>query len=56
MWPPTLGPHYGDMNSSSWYIHHPIDIKSRTLLSDRQLTERASWLATLRSDRIKHRK
>jgi len=44
------------MNSSAWYLHHPFDIHSRSLLSDRQLTERAMWRAALRDERIKNDK
>lgn len=39
------------MESSAWYLHRPIDMTVRGELSDRQLTERATWLATLRSRR-----
>ncbi len=43
------------MTSSAWYIHQPIDIHTRSLLTDRQLTERATWLALLRAERHEQR-
>ena len=52
MWAGTSGPHDGVMNSSAWYLHRPVDIHTRSLLSDRQLTERATWLAALRRERV----
>ena len=56
MWAATSGPDDGVMDSSAWYLHQPIDIHTRSTLTDRQLTERATWLASLRGERIKHRK
>jgi hypothetical protein len=56
MWAPTSEPDDEAMNSSTWYFHQPIDIHSRSLLSDRQLTERATWRAALRGERAKHHK
>jgi hypothetical protein len=56
MWPPTSELHDVVMNSSAWYIHQPIDHQTRALLSDRQLTERATWLAALRAERGTHRR
>ncbi len=40
------------MNSSAWYLHRPIDTHTRSTLTDRQLTERATWLAALRAARV----
>ncbi len=51
MWAATSGHDDGGMESSAWYLHRPIDITVRGDLTDRQLTERATWLATLRSQR-----
>ena len=56
MWRPTSDLHHEVMSSSAWYIHQPIDIHTRDLLSDRQLTERATWLAQLRADRVARRR
>jgi hypothetical protein len=44
------------MTSSAWHIHQPIDIHTRSLLSDRQLTERYTWLARLRAERVERRR
>jgi hypothetical protein len=56
MWAPTSEADDEAMNSSAWYLHQAIDIHSRSLLSDRQLTERAIWRAALRGERAKHHK
>jgi hypothetical protein len=56
MWASTSEADDEAMNSSTWYIHQRIDIHSLSLLSDRQLTERATWRAALRGQRAKHHK
>ncbi|NIR41954.1 MAG: hypothetical protein GWN07_39555 [Actinobacteria bacterium] len=39
------------MNSSNWYLHHPIDMHTRQTLNGQQLSERAAWRASLRTGR-----
>ena len=56
MWRTTSELHDEVMTSSAWYFHQPIDIHTRSLLSDRQLTERATWLAQLRAERRERRR
>lgn len=56
MWPPTSEPDDGSMNSSAGYIHDPLDIHALSVLSDRQLTERATWRAALQRERTKRSK
>jgi hypothetical protein len=35
------------MNSSNWYIHQSIGTRSLHMLSDRELSKRAAWRASM---------